>query len=64
MRSSWKTTLFGLILGATAVLGQYGVKLGKVGNGDYLGLVQAIAAMGLGASARDNKVTSEQAGAK
>ncbi len=63
-RGSWRTTLFGLILGAVGVAQQYGIKVGRVGNGDWLGLAGTMAAVGLGASARDNKVTSEEAGAK
>ncbi len=64
MRASWRTTLFGLIFAVFGVAQQYGVKVGHVGNGDWLGFGQSIAlAAGL-ASARDNKVSSEDAGIK
>ena len=53
-----------MLLGLIAVAQQYGIKVGKVGNGDWLGLAGAAAAVGLGASARDNKVSSEDAGIK
>ncbi len=61
---SWRTTLFGVLLAIAGGLQQYGVHVGKVGNGDYLGLVQVVSALGLGMSARDNKVSSEDAGIK
>ena len=64
MRSSWRTSIFGILLGLIAVAQQYGIKVGKVGNGDWLGLAGAAAAVGLGASARDNGVSSEDAGIK
>ena len=54
---NWKTTLFGILLGLSTALSQYGVKIGHVGQGDYLGLVQVIAAIGLGASAKDGNPT-------
>ncbi len=64
MRRSWKTTLFGVILGIVGAAQQYGIKVGHVGNGDWLGLAGIVSAVGLGASARDNNVSSEEAGAK
>jgi hypothetical protein len=64
MKTSWRTTLFGFIFAAISIAGQYGVKVGRVGNGDWLGLAQAVAMGGLAASARDNKVSSEDAGIK
>lgn len=54
---NWKTTVFGFILAALVGLQTYGVKIGHVGQGDYIGLATAVAAAGLGASSKDNNVT-------
>lgn len=54
---NWKTSLWGGFLAILLGLQTYGVKIGHVGNGDYLGLVTAVAAAGLGLSAKDNNVT-------
>ena len=54
---NWKTTVFGLILAGLLGLQNYGVKLGHVGQGDYIGLATAVAAAAFGASSKDNNVT-------
>jgi hypothetical protein len=54
---NWRTTLFGAILGITMAMSQYGIKIGHVGQGDYLGLIQVAAAILLGGSAKDKNVT-------
>jgi hypothetical protein len=53
-QNSWKTTLFGGILATLLGLQTYGVKIGHVGNGDFVGLATAVAAGALGASSRDH----------
>lgn len=58
---SWKTTLFGSV----AALGAYLSTIHDPGWIAPLGqFMQAIGVFALGAVARDNSVTSEQAGAK
>lgn len=54
---NWKTTLWGGLLAILLGLQTYGVKIGHVGNGDYVGLATAIAAGALGVSSKDNNVT-------
>lgn len=58
---SWKTTLFGLIgaIGAFLVTVQDPAWLHLVGQ-----VLNGVALVGLGASARDNKVTSQDVGAR
>lgn len=60
-KSSWKTTVGG-------VAGSIGTVLGTVAHDDVMrgiaGIVAGIGILLLGLAARDNSVTSEQAGAK
>lgn len=59
---SWKTTLFGLLAGLGAIIA--GVENAPVWF-HYIGVILSGAGTYfLGQSARDNKVTSEEAGAK
>jgi hypothetical protein len=58
---SWKTTL----AGAVAALGTYLATVHDPGWVGPLGqLLQAVGVFAIGAAARDNNVSSEQAGAK
>lgn len=57
MKGSWKTTLWGAILAMTMGASQYGITVGKVGKGDYLGLAQVVSAAMLGLSSKDKDVT-------
>jgi len=43
--------------GGSLGLQNYGVKVGHVGQGDYIGLATAVAAAAFGASSKDNNVT-------
>jgi hypothetical protein len=54
---NWKTSFFGGLLAASMALSQFGVKIGRVGQGDYVGLAQVIAAVGMGWAAKDKNVT-------
>lgn len=66
MKKSWKTTTFGILTAIVAVLGAVGAVIDDdpKTNPDW-GTVVAAVTSGLGlAFARDNNVTSEQAGAK
>ena len=54
---NWKTNLWGGLLAVLLGLQTYGVKIGHVGQGDFVGLATAIAAGGLGLSSKDNNVT-------
>lgn len=59
--ASWKTTVFGIIgaVGTFLINQKDPAWLGIVGQ-----ILMAIGSAGVGMSARDNKVTSEEAGAK
>lgn len=57
MGKNWKTNLFGGLLAVVMSLQTYGVKVGHVGQGDFLGLSTAIFAGLLGLSAKDSNVT-------
>ena len=50
---NWKTTLAGLVLAVLGGLQLYGVKIGHVGSGDYVGLLQTIVGLALGVYAKD-----------
>ena len=60
MKTSWKTTVAGILLGV-------GTPLSAAGEGIYKTIGIALATLGgllMGFSARDNKVSSEDAGIK
>lgn len=60
MKTSWKTTVAGIMLG-------FGTPLSTAGEGIYKTVGVILAAVGgllLGLAARDNDVTSESAGIK
>ena len=63
---SWRTTLFGIVTGLCLILPQVAAVLDTDPLTTFhLDLFLAgLSAMGIGVAARDNKVTSEQAGAK
>lgn len=54
---NWKTTLFGFLLGAPALLHSLGVNVGHIGSGDWLTFIAGIGSVGLGLSAKDSNVT-------
>ena len=66
MKKSWRTTLFGVLGGLVMLIGQVQTLLDDdpktVPN--YTEIMLAIGVMGIGVNARDESVTSEQAGAK
>lgn len=66
MKKSWKTTWSGVIGGLVILLGQAQTLLDDdpKTNPEYTIVVGAIGMISLGISARDENVTSEQAGAK
>ena len=64
MQKNWKTTLAGIILAASMFASQAGVKVGHVGNTDVIGMVQAVAALVLGAYSKDKDVTGTGTNAK
>lgn len=66
MKKSWKTTWSGVIGGLVILLGQAQTLLDDdpKTNPEYTIVVGAIGMISLGLNARDENVTSEQAGAK
>jgi hypothetical protein len=62
---SWKSTALGIIAGLMIMLPQIGAVLDDDSetNPDYQQILAALSLMGVGIVARDNGVTSEQAGA-
>ncbi len=54
---NWKTTLVGTIFAILTFLGGSGVKVGHVGNTDFVAIATAAAAAALGAVSKDNNVT-------
>lgn len=54
---NWKTTLAGAIFGLLLLLQQQGVKIGHIGDGDWLGVSVAAAAAVAGYVAKDKSVT-------
>ncbi len=66
MKKSWRTSLAGIIAGVTLLLGQIQTILDDdpKTNPDYTRIVEAVSVIALGLAARDEQVTSEQAGAK
>jgi hypothetical protein len=66
MRASWRTGLAGLFAGLSILIGQASavVDSDPATNLDLSIVIATIAAMVAAFSARDNVVTSEQAGAK
>ena len=63
---SWRTTVLGIIAALVILLTQAQAVLDDdPGTGvDWTKVTEALAILGIGVAARDNKVTSEQAGAK
>ena len=63
---SWRTTVLGIIAALVILLTQAQAVLDDdPGTGvDWTKVAEALAILGIGVVARDNKVTSEQAGAK
>jgi hypothetical protein len=57
MGKNWLTSIFGLLAGIPLLLHQSGVTVGHLGSGDWLTLISAIGAAGLGLSAKDHNVT-------
>ena len=66
MKTSWKTTLSGVFAGLVLLLGQAQTLLDAdpKTNPEYTVIMAAVGMISLGWSARDEGVTSEQAGAK
>ncbi len=66
MPKSWKTTVGGIVLAVSLISGE----LYKLFDEDpktepsIAVIIAAVGALGIGINARDNNVTSEQAGAK
>lgn len=54
---NWLTSLFGLLAGVPLLLHQSGVTIGHLGSGDWLTLISAIGAAGLGLAAKDSTTT-------
>ncbi len=63
---SWKTTLAGIVAGLAMLFGEANKALDDDPNTNpsFEIIVLGLATMGIGVAARDNNVTSEQAGAK
>ena len=61
--NSWRTTTLGIIAGLILILPELQHLLGDAGSFDLSVLISGLSAMGIGFFARDNNVTSEQAGA-
>lgn len=63
---SWKTSIAGIVLGLSILFAQMNNLLDSdpLTAFDWKTVMEALAAMGLGFAARDNGVTSEQAGVK
>ena len=62
--NSWKTTVLGVIAGLIILLPELNDLLNGSSGFDLPTVIEGFAAMGIGFFARDNAVTSEQAGAK
>lgn len=64
--ASWRTTVLGIIAGLMLLLPQIGAVVDDdpQTNPQWEQIIAALSAMGIGVSARDNKVASERAGAK
>ena len=64
--SSWKTTTLGILsgLGIIATQVSYLLDNDAATTFSFEAVIAALGIMGIGIFARDNKVTSEQAGAK
>lgn len=64
--SSWRTTFFGLLYSAFVLIGEAYMEFDK--NPDtkinWTHVGEALTVLGIGFSARDNNVSSEQAGVK
>lgn len=52
---NWKTTLFGSLAGIATLLQMQGIHVGHVGNGDFLGLFNALLIAAMGYVASDKK---------
>jgi len=65
-QGSWRTTALGIVSGIVMMLQQVQAVLDTDPNTSfsYETFIAGLALLGLGAFSRDNKVTSEQAGAK
>ena len=64
MKSSWLTSLFGILAGVPILLHQTGITIGHLGSGDWLNLIQAVGVAGVGLAARDVNKSSEDSGIK
>ena len=62
--NSWKTTALGVIAGLTIIIPEIGDLLRDPATFDLAVILSGLSAMGIGWFARDNGVTSEQAGAR
>ncbi len=61
---NWKTTFLGTLAAALFFLNQSGVKVGHVGNTDFIALGAAVAGAATAASAKDKDVTGAGKNAK
>ena len=57
MKKNWKTTLLGTMAAVLFFLNQSGVKVGKVGDSDFIALGAAVAGAAAAATAKDKDVT-------
>lgn len=66
MKTSWRTTLSGVFSGLVLLLGQVQTLLDDDAktNPEYTVIMAAVGMISMGWNARDEQVTSEQAGAK
>lgn len=61
---SWRTTALGVIAGLMIILPEIGDLISDPENFSITIVMSGLSAMGIGWFARDNNVTSEQAGAR
>ena len=66
MKGSWKTKVSGLVISAAMILGEVSdlIDADPLTVFEWPVIMAALGALGLGLSARQNNVTSEEAGAK